>query len=237
MRAFGSIVAVGLVAVIACAGPMANGQQSSQATSNSQQQRMKSCNAQASAEKLKGDARKSFMSECLSGATAAAGSTSPQRESTNSQQDRMKACNARAKTEKLSGDARKSFMSDCLSGQTRQDTAASQQGTSAPRAERAPQAQTPSPNAGTAGTSQPPPRAAPNPRATTNAAAAGQFATEQEAQRRCPGDTVVWANTESGVYHYAGTRNYGHTKQGAYMCRQDGNRAGYRPAKNEKAPQ
>jgi len=236
MRACGSIVAVGIVAVIACAGPMAYGQQSTQPAPNPQQQRMKSCNAEAAQERLKGDARKSFMSECLSGGKAAAGSTIPQRDSRKSQQDKMKACNARAKTEKLSGDARKSFMSDCLGGNKERDTAASRQGT-APGAERAPRAATPPASAGTAGTSQPPPRAAPSPRATATAAATGQYPTEQEAQRRCPGGTVVWANTESGIYHYAGTRSYGHTKQGAYMCQQDGNRAGYRPAKNEKAPQ
>ena len=32
-----------------------------------QQQRMKDCNAQAGKQKLKGDARKQFMSTCLSG--------------------------------------------------------------------------------------------------------------------------------------------------------------------------
>lgn len=29
-----------------------------------------------------------------------------------------------------------------------------------------------------------------------------QFKTEQDAQHHCPGDTVVWLNTRSGIWHY-----------------------------------
>jgi hypothetical protein len=76
-------------------------------TTNSQQDKMKSCNAEASSKSLKGDERKSFMSTCLSHeAPAATG---------NSQQEKMKSCNAEANTKSLKGDARKSFMSTCLS--------------------------------------------------------------------------------------------------------------------------
>jgi hypothetical protein len=60
---------------------------------------------------------------------------------------------------------------------------------------------------------------------------AGQFATEAEAKARCPADTVVWVNTKSHIYHYAGTRSYGKTKQGAHMCEADAKTAGYRPAR------
>jgi hypothetical protein len=35
---------------------------------------------------------------------------------------------------------------------------------------------------------------------------------------RCPSDTVVWVNTKSNIYHFVGRRDYGNTKQGAYMC-------------------
>ena len=48
-----------------------------------------------------------------------------------------------------------------------------------------------------------------------------QFCTDAEAQRRCPGAPVVWLNTKSGVFHAAGKKSYGHTKQGAYMCQSD----------------
>jgi pyruvate/2-oxoglutarate dehydrogenase complex dihydrolipoamide acyltransferase (E2) component len=85
------------------------------------------------------------------------------------------------------------------------------------------------------------PAPAPTPAATTSAAApmpmgAGEFASEQQARYRCPSDTVVWVNKESHVYHFAGTHNYGHTKQGAYMCEADAKVAGDRAAKNEKHP-
>jgi DNA invertase Pin-like site-specific DNA recombinase len=46
----------------------------------------------------------------------------------------------------------------------------------------------------------------------------------------------VWVNTGSGVYHFPGTHNYGHTKQGVYMCEADAKAVGDRAAKNEKHP-
>jgi hypothetical protein len=61
---------------------------------------------------------------------------------------------------------------------------------------------------------------------------AGQFTSEAEAKARCPTDTVVWVNTKSHIYHYAGTRSYGTTKQGAYMCQADANAAGDRASKS-----
>jgi len=61
-----------------------------------------------------------------------------------------------------------------------------------------------------------------------------QFASETEANSRCRGDTVVWVNTKSHVYHFAGSHSYGNTKHGAFMCRADADRSGgYRAAKNE----
>ena len=64
------------------------------------------------------------------------------------------------------------------------------------------------------------------------ATGAGQFTTAAEAQGRCPGDKVVWVNTKSHIYHYAGTHSYGTTKQGAYMCEADANAAGDRASKS-----
>ena len=64
------------------------------------------------------------------------------------------------------------------------------------------------------------------------ATGAGQFTTAAGAQGRCPSDKVVWVNTRSHVYHYAGTRSYGTTKQGAYMCEADANAAGDRASKS-----
>ena len=64
---------------------------------------------------------------------------------------------------------------------------------------------------------------------------AGQFTSEQEAKARCPGDTVVWVNTKgkSHTYHYSGSRWYGTTKQGAYMCEADAGAAGYHASKSK----
>src|SRR5271165_1955431 len=74
------------------------------------------------------------------------------------------------------------------------------------------------------------------PASTATPTGAGQFAAEQQAKYRCPSDTVVWVNNNSGVYHFPGTHNYGHTKEGAYMCEADAKAAGDRAAKNEKHP-
>jgi hypothetical protein len=76
-----------------------------------QQSRMKSCNADAAKQTLKGDARKTFMKSCLSGKTAAA----PAAKSVTPQQQRMKDCNTEARTKDMKGDARKAFMKSCLS--------------------------------------------------------------------------------------------------------------------------
>lgn len=62
---------------------------------------------------------------------------------------------------------------------------------------------------------------------------AGQFSAETEAKARCPSDKVVWVNTKSHVYHYEGTRSYGTTKQGAYMCEADATAAGDRASKSK----
>src|SRR5436190_21867742 len=63
---------------------------------------------------------------------------------------------------------------------------------------------------------------------------AGQFSTEGDARAHCGGDTVVWVNTKSRVYHFAGSKDYGQTKRGAFMCRADADRAGtFHAAKNE----
>ena len=76
---------------------------------NSQQAKMTSCNADASAKKLSGDDRKAFMKSCLSGSSGTAATH-------NSQQEKMKSCNADASSKGLKGDDRKKFMSGCLKG-------------------------------------------------------------------------------------------------------------------------
>lgn len=68
-----------------------------------QQNKMTTCNADASAKSLKGDDRKAFMSSCLKATPAG-----------TPQQQKMKTCNATATSQSLKGDARKTFMSSCL---------------------------------------------------------------------------------------------------------------------------
>jgi hypothetical protein len=80
---------------------------------------------------------------------------------------------------------------------------------------------------------KPSPTAAP---ATGTPAGANQYAGESAAKARCRSGTVVWANLESKIYHFAGYHDYGHTKKGAYMCEKDAMAQGMRAAKNEKHP-
>jgi hypothetical protein len=60
----------------------------------------------------------------------------------------------------------------------------------------------------------------------TNATApAPLFQTEQQAQEHCPKDTVVWLNLPTGIYHLKGQRWYGRTKQGAFVCKREADKA------------
>ena len=86
------VVAAALVAPQTWAGP--------------QQEKMKTCNADAKEKALAGDERKAFMKECLSAKPA---------DKKAAQQDKMKTCNATAKDKALAGDERKKFMKECLS--------------------------------------------------------------------------------------------------------------------------
>jgi hypothetical protein len=79
---------------------------------STQQDKMKTCNAQAGDQKLAGADRKAFMKTCLS----ASGSSAPAAKALTAQQQKMKSCNADAKTKGLKGADRKTFMKTCLSG-------------------------------------------------------------------------------------------------------------------------
>jgi hypothetical protein len=83
---------------------------------------------------------------------------------------------------------------------------------------------TPSPTAGPASPPQ------------STSVGTNQFATEAQAKAHCPSDTVVWANLKSHIYHFSDSRNYGTTKDGAYMCESDTVAAGFRAPKNEVHP-
>jgi hypothetical protein len=74
---------------------------------NTQQQKMRTCAADAMSKGLQGDERKTFMGNCLSSSGTEAG--------INAQQQKMKNCNAGAISKGLKGDDRKAFMISCLS--------------------------------------------------------------------------------------------------------------------------
>jgi hypothetical protein len=104
MKQLISLVALGLA--LAVGGAHAADEKAPSA----QQNKMKTCNADAKTKDLKGDERKAFMKDCLSAKPAAAAA-----DTGTTQQNKMKTCNADAKTKALDGDARKKFMSECLS--------------------------------------------------------------------------------------------------------------------------
>ena len=101
-------IMIALVALVFASGMAFAADQEKKAPSPAQvaqQEKMKTCSAEAGKKELKGDERKKFMSECLGSKAAPA-----------TQQDKMKNCNAEAGKKELKGDERKKFMSECLKG-------------------------------------------------------------------------------------------------------------------------
>ena len=72
------------------------------------------------------------------------------------------------------------------------------------------------------------------PTSRTPASSANQFASEPLAQAHCVGDSVVWVNLRSKAVHLKGTKFYGHTKSGAYMCQRDASASGMHATQGEK---
>ncbi len=62
--------------------------------------------------------------------------------------------------------------------------------------------------------------------------AVDHFPTESKAQQHCPSDIVVWLNLPSMIWHSKGTRWYGVTKSGAYVCRAEAAAEGARGSRN-----
>jgi hypothetical protein len=48
----------------------------------------------------------------------------------------------------------------------------------------------------------------------------------------CPGDKLVWVNTQSHVYHFQGERYFGSTKEGKFVCEHVADKEGDRPTRN-----
>lgn len=94
----------------------AEGKKEPSEAQKAQQEKMKSCNAEAKEKALMGDERQKFMSNCLKKSPVAATPAAAEAPAKSSQQDKMKDCNATATTKQLKGDQRKAFMSECLKG-------------------------------------------------------------------------------------------------------------------------
>jgi hypothetical protein len=204
-----------------------------------QQKTVKECNAEWTANKAaiqaSGKRKKDFIAECRgtaqSTATPAPSPAQPAPQPTPPGPKTVKQCNEEWTANKAaiqaSGKRKKDFIAEC------RGTAASVTPPSGPPVRPTPSAAPPPTAPAPSARTTPAPTRAP---ATGVPAAAGQFATESEARFHCPGDTVVWANLDSRIYHFSGTRSYGNTKKGAYMCERDTASAGFRAAKNEKHP-
>ena len=140
-----------------------------------------------------------------------------------------------------SGVTEKAYVAQCHGGaapaQPTAAPAAPPAPTSAPTA--APAAPAPAPTVAAPPARPVPPAATavrPAPSTPTGPVGANQFSTEAQAKARCPSDTVVWANLSSKIYHFSGTKDYGTTKHGAFMCERDTAASGMRAAKNETHP-
>jgi len=60
-----------------------------------------------------------------------------------------------------------------------------------------------------------------------------EFSTTAAAAAHCPKDTVVWsALTKSKSFHLAGSRYFGKTKHGAYVCKGEALSYGFHQAKS-----
>jgi hypothetical protein len=64
------------------------------------------------------------------------------------------------------------------------------------------------------------------------AAEAQLFQFEQQAKLHSPDDIVVWVTLPTGIYNLPGERWYGSTKHGSFVCRAEGEQAGYKPSRD-----
>jgi hypothetical protein len=154
------------------------------------------------------------------------------------QQKTVKECRAEWQAHKADNQAKgvteKGYVDQCRSGGAAAAAPAAAPAAAKPTTAAAPAAAP----AGKSPAPAPAPARAAKPAPTTAGAAAraNEFAAEGLAKARCPADTVVWANLKSKIYHFSGNKDFGNTKDGAYMCEKDATGQGIRAAKNEKHP-
>ena len=210
-----------------------------------QQKTAKECQTEWRANKAdnqaKGITEKAYVAKCRGGDSAAKPAPAPaaaakEKKTTAAAapadgQKTAKACRDEWRANKADNQAKgiteKAYVTQCRAG-----TAAAP---AAPAAEKKTAAPAPAPAPAPEKKMAPAP-AAPPPAASTTPTGANQYTTEAQAKVRCGTGTVVWANLESKIYHFASYKNYGNTKSGAYMCERDATSQGMRAAKNEKHP-
>ena len=234
---------------------------SAQPTTSTGQKTAKACTDEWRADKAnfqsRGITERAYVAQCRAGAAPPAGPVAtapaptinpiappqpPLAPSDAGSGKTAKACIEEWRADKANFQARgitqKAYVAQCRTGATVAAPAAP------PPAAPAPSAPPPAPTASNPADTQVAP-ARPLPRQarpvqpapeTGSPQGSRQFATEMQAMAACPGDTVVWVNLVSKIYHFAGTHNYGNTKSGAYMCEADTAAQGMRAAKNEQHP-
>jgi hypothetical protein len=226
----------------------------------------KDCTAEWRADKAgmqaRGVTEKAYVEQCKGGSAPAASApaprptvaapppaTPPSQSSAAPSQKTAKECTAEWRADKVGMQARgiteKAYVDQCKNGGNMPSvTAPEPKPVAAPAPAPAPApsraaptateaAPAPAPQKPTPTTTAAPVPAQPKGNATLEA---GQFADDASAKARCPTDTVVWVNLPSKVYHFAGTKSYGTTKRGAYMCEKEAIAAEDRASKTEKHP-
>jgi len=215
-----------------------------------QQKRVKQCTEEWRANKAdnqaKGITESAYVKECRAGTVAAqpakppapAPSPNPAAAAGAATQKTVKQCTEEWRANKADNQAKgiteAAYVRQCRAGTTAAQPANAPASPAAAPSQPAPEPASRPPTRPTTAA----PAAAPKPAPTATAAPTGanQFANEAQAKARCPTDLVVWVNTDSNIYHFSGRKDYGTTKQGAYMCEKDATAAGNRAAKNEKRP-
>ena len=54
------------------------------------------------------------------------------------------------------------------------------------------------------------------------------FRYEAQAQRHCPGDTVVWLDFRKGIYYSMQQKRYGQGATGSFVCQKEARAGGFR---------
>ena len=252
----------GQIAVFMCAAAV--GFMASPSLAIAQQKTAKACQeewrANKAANQANGITEKAYVAECRGGGapvqptavpatpaapapTSAAPRVRPTQTTTG--QKTVKVCQEEWRANKAANQAggvtERAYVDQCRAGGVpAQPTAAPVTSpVPAPAPTAAPAAPAPKPTAAAPPTRPvpaPPSTARPAPTTPAAPVAANEFSTEAQAKARCPSDTVVWVTLTSKIYHFSGTRFYGNTKNGAYMCESDTAAAGMRAAKNETHP-